>query len=65
MAKTVKSKNWFPNEELLKRAAPYVQAIIQAKRNFQEGGTDRNVPRRHMIVFELSDNEWMRIRKVQ
>lgn len=65
LSKTVKNKNWFPSVSILERAAPYVQAIIRAKRNFQEGNTDRNKPRRHMIIVNLSDNEWKRLHKVK
>lgn len=65
LAKTVKNKNWFNSLELLKKASPYIQAIIQAKRDYQDGKTNRNIPRRHLIVVELSDNEWSRIKKVQ
>lgn len=64
VAKTVKSKNYFGDMELLKKAAPFVQAIIEAKRRYKEGETDIYKPRRKMIVVELSDYEWKRIRKV-
>lgn len=65
VAKTVKNKNWFPNEDLLKRAAPYVKAIIDAKRRAQEGEIDIYNKRRRMIVVQLSEYEWRRLHKVQ
>ncbi len=64
LGKTVKSKNYFGNEQLLKSAAPFIQAIIEAKRRYMEGETDIYKPRRKMIVVNLSDYEWRRIRKV-
>lgn len=62
-AKTVKNKNWFNDEELLKRAAPFIKEILDAKRRYMEGETDIYKPRRKMIVVNLSDYEWRRIRK--
>lgn len=65
MAKTVKNKNWFPNEEQLKRAAPFVKAIMDAKRRKMEGETDQYQKRRRMLVIQMSDYEWVRLRKAQ
>ena len=48
----------------MKSAAPFIQAIIEAKRRYMEGETDIYKPRRKMIVVNLSDYEWRRIRKV-
>ena len=64
MAKTVKTKNWFNDETLLKRASPFIKEIIDAKRRKDEGEVDIYQPRRKMIVVNLSDFEWKRIRKV-
>lgn len=63
-AKTVKNKNWFENENLLKKAAPYIQAILEAKRRKDDGEIDIYAKKRKMIVVELSEYEWKRIRKV-
>lgn len=67
MAKTVKSKNWFESEETLKRAAPYVKAIIDAKRDMQEG-VDPSLmhkPVRRMFQVQLSRWELNRLHKYQ
>lgn len=64
LAKTVDSKNWFGSQQLLERAAPFVKEIIDAKRRYMEGETDIYKPRRKMIVVNLSDYEWRRIKKV-
>lgn len=67
MAKTVKSKNWFESEEILKRAAPYVKAIIDAKRDMQEG-VDPSLmhkPVRRMFQVQLSRWELNRLHKYQ
>lgn len=64
-AKTVKPKNWFKSTQALKTARPYVQAIINAKlrKKEQVDPQYQDVPRRRLIVVELTDKEWMRIRK--
>jgi len=64
MAKTVKTKNWFNDENLLKKAVPFIKEIIDAKRRKDEGEIDIYKPRRKMIVVNLSEYEWRRIRKV-
>ena len=64
MAKTVKAKNWFEDQATLKRAAPFVKEIMDAKRRKDEGDVDIYHPRRKMIVVNLSDYEWRRIKKV-
>ena len=63
-AKTVKPKDWFNDKLMLQRAAPYIKEIIDAKRRYEEGETDIYKPRRKMIVVQLSDYEWRRIKKV-
>ena len=67
MAKTVKSKNWFESEEVLKRAAPYVKAIIDAKRDMQEGVNPAlmHQPVRRMFQVNLSRWELNRLHKFQ
>lgn len=64
MAKTVKAKNYFENRDLLKNASIFIKEIMDAKRRKMEGETNIYTPRRKMIVVELSDYEWVRIRKV-
>lgn len=67
MAKTVKGKNWFSSEEQLKIAAPYVQAIIEAKRDMMEGNNPAlfNKPVRRMFQVWLSKLEMQRLHKVK
>lgn len=67
MAKTVKPKNWFENKEQLKAAAPYVQAVIDAKRDMMEGNDPAllHKPVRRMLQVQLSKYEMQRLHKVQ
>lgn len=65
MAKTKKNTNYFENEYLLRKASPYIKAIMDAKRDFKEGLVDSDNRRRRMIVIQMSDNEWKRLHKAQ
>jgi hypothetical protein len=64
-AKTVESKNWFGNFNLLKKASVFIKAIIEAKRNYQEGNVSQDLRKRRMIVVEMSDFEWKRLHKAK
>jgi len=63
LAKTVKAKNFFTSQELLKKAAPYVKAVIDAKRNYQEGNVSQDLRKRRLIIVEMTDFEWKRLHK--
>lgn len=67
MSKTVKSKNWFNSEEVLKKASPYVKAIIDAKMDMMEGANPALIhkPVRRMFQVNLSRWELNRLHKYQ
>lgn len=56
--------NLFITDQLLKQASPYIKAIMDAKRRKEDGEVDIYKPRRKMIVVNLSDYEWERIKKI-
>ena len=62
-AKTAEHKSFFLTKELLKRAAPYVKAVIDAKRNYQEGNVSQDLRKRRLIIVEMTDFEWKRLHK--
>mgnify|MGYP002515834170 CR=1 FL=1 len=66
-AKTVKPKNWFKTKEALHKAAPYVQAIMNAKIRKKENWRpeSQDNPRRRLLVLEMTDREWVKLHKKQ
>ena len=60
-------KNWFSCREDLQRAAPYVKAIHDAKLRKKENWNpaSQDHPRRHILMVELTDREWIKLHKKQ
>lgn len=54
-------ENHFGREDLLIKAAPFVNMVVQAALNFNK---NVDIPRRLGKVY-LTQNEWVRLRKLQ